>query len=173
MGYLKEYTGLANYKFNILHCDTRDFTIHFDDIKEINYQPAIQFYLKTHPSGTIMDCLYKKEEILGYLESLRLGSTPQRYINVGHCWRCLAFDECDKYLWAVGIFDMYFVKIDYNDEEAYLCIGQTGNGSYYLLNREIYTQDNIRQGSLNYRVLPDSDPDGTNCCDENQNKKAL
>lgn len=120
-------------------CDTRDFHILCTDDKESAYK-HLRDLRRQVGYGTLSDCKYRRDEILGTLKTIEMASGGKQE------WRCL-------YIKPINVWIKYirFIRIneEVNGEAVYLAYTGGQNEPVTLLPRSVLFEPEIDEDVLN------------------------
>ena len=135
--YIDEYDKLP--RAEEVFCDTRDFHILCSDDKESAYN-HLRDLRRQVGYGTLSDCKYRRDEILGTLKTIEMASGGKQE------WRCL-------YIKPINVWIKYirFIRIneEVNGEAVYLAYTDGETEPVTLLPRSVLFEPEIDEDVLN------------------------
>lgn len=139
--YIDEYDSLPEVDF--IHCDTRDFHILCCDGDRVEKHRAFKGIRHAAEYGTLSDCKFRRDEILGALKTLEnnsggKGSWRMISTKIGSGWlKYVRFIKTTETVDLLG-----------RTEPVYICYTTSGD-SHYIVSREELAKD-IDKDTLNY-----------------------
>lgn len=139
---MSEWTYIDGYDYlpraEEVFCDTRDFHIKCSDDKEVAYK-HLRDIRRQVGYGTLSDCKYRRDEILGTLKTIEMASGGKQE------WRCL-------YIKPINVWIKYirFIRIneEVNGEAVYLAYTGGQNEPVTLLPRRVLLEPEVDETLL-------------------------
>lgn len=135
--YIDEYDSLPQAEE--VFCDTRDFHIICSDDKD-RLRQHLRDIRHQVGYGTLLDCKYRRDEILGVLKTIEEESGGNQE------WRCLYIKPIDTWIKYIR-----FIRLneEVNGEAVYLAYTDGQNGSIILLPRNVLLEPEVNETLLN------------------------